>query len=40
MEEHQIKRNELMNKKHKKVCATLNYIEHLFILATDFTGCN
>ena len=24
----EIKKNELMNKKHKKVCTTLNYIEH------------
>ena len=26
-----IKRNELMSKKHKKVCATLSYIEHFLI---------
>ena len=24
-----IKQNDLMRKKHKKVCTTLNYIEHL-----------
>ena len=27
-----------MSKKHKKVCATLNYIEH-FILVSVVTGC-
>ena len=26
-------KNELMNRKHKKVCTTLNYIEHFL------TGC-
>ena len=25
-------KNELMSKKHKKVCVTLNYIEHFLIL--------
>ena len=34
-----IKQNELMSKKHKKVCATLNYIEHFFILDSAITGC-
>ena len=28
-----------MSKKHKKVCITLNYIEHFFILASTITGC-
>ena len=28
-----------MSKKHKKVCTTLNYIEHFFILASTTTGC-
>ena len=28
-----------MSKKHKKVCTTLNYIEHFFILASTITGC-
>ena len=28
-----------MSKKHKKVCKTLNYIEHLLILASAATGC-
>ena len=34
----EIKRNELMSKKHKKICTTVNYIEH-FILASAITGC-
>ena len=33
-----INQDELMSKKHKKVCTTLNYIEHLLILAFMFTG--
>ena len=28
-----------MNKKHKKVSTTENYIEHLRILASAVTGC-
>ena len=35
----EIEENELMSKKHKKVCKTLNYIEHFFILASTVTGC-
>ena len=35
----EINRNELMSKKHKKVCTTLNYIEHVLILASTITGC-
>ena len=35
----EIKQNELMSKKHKKVCTTLNYIEHFLILASTITGC-
>ena len=31
--------NELMSKKYKKVCTTLNYIEHFLILASTITGC-
>ena len=27
-----------MSRKHKKVCTTLNYIEHLLILASAITG--
>ena len=30
----EINRNELMSKKHKKVCTTLNYIEHFLILGS------
>ena len=32
----EINLNELMSKKHKKICATLNYIQ---ILASKITGC-
>ena len=32
-------RNELMNKKHKKICTTLNCIQHFLILASTITGC-
>ena len=35
----EIKQNELMSRKHKEVCATLNYIEHFLILASRITGC-
>ena len=35
----EINRNELTNKKHKKVCTTLNYIEHFPILASTITAC-
>ena len=28
-----------MSKKHKKVCITLNYIEHFLILASTISGC-
>ena len=35
----EINRNELMSKKHKKVCTTLNYIEHFLILGSIITGC-
>ena len=31
--------NELMNKKHKKVCTTLSYIEHFLILGSTNTEC-
>ena len=31
--------NELMSKKHKKVCTTLNYIECFLILASIITEC-
>ena len=35
----EINRNELMSKKHKKVCTTLNYIEHILVLGSTITGC-
>ena len=35
----EIIQNELMSKKHKKVCTTLNYIEHFLILTSTVTGC-
>ena len=28
-----------MNKKHKKVCGVLNYIEHLLISVSTVSGC-
>ena len=34
----EIKQNELMSTKHKKVCTTLNYIEHFLNLASTITG--
>ena len=35
----EINRNELTSKKHKKICTTLNYIEHCLILGSTITGC-
>ena len=35
----QINRNELMSKKHKKVCRVLNYIENSIILIFTISGC-
>ena len=35
----EIKQNESMKKKHKKVCPTLNYIEHFLISASAIIGC-
>ena len=35
----EINRNELMIKKHKKVCTTLNYIKLSLILISPITGC-
>ena len=29
-----------MSKKHKKVCMTLNYLEHLLILLSTIIGCD
>ena len=31
--------NQLISKKHKMVCTTLNYIEHFLILVSAVTGC-
>ena len=35
----EIKQNELISRKHKKVCTTLNYIEQFLILASTITRC-
>ena len=35
----EIKQNEMMSKKHKKICTTRYYIEHFLILASTVTGC-
>ena len=35
----EIKQNQLMSKKHKKVFTILNYIEHFVIIASVVTGC-
>ena len=35
----EINQNELMIKKHKKVCTTLNYVEQFLILGSTITGC-
>ena len=32
----EINQDDLMSKKHKKLCTTLNYIEHLLTLASAF----
>ena len=34
----EINQNELMSKKHKNLCTTLNYIEHLLISVSAVTG--
>ena len=31
----EINQNKLISKKHKKICTTLNYIEHFLILASN-----
>ena len=31
--------NGLMNIKHKKNCTTVNFIEHVIMLASAVTGC-
>ena len=35
----EIYQNEMMSKKHKKVCRASNYIEHLLILISAITRC-
>ena len=35
----EIKLNELISEKHKKVCRILKYAEHLLIIASTVTGC-
>ena len=34
-----LKQNEMMSKKYKNVCVTLNYIDHLLIVASAATAC-
>ena len=33
-----IEQNELINRKHKKTCTTLNYVQHFLTLASAITG--
>ena len=33
------KQYELMSRRHKKVCTTLNYFEHFLVLTSTITGC-
>ena len=35
----EINRNELMSKKHKKICRVINYIDHSLIVISTTTGC-
>ena len=35
----EINRNELISKKHKKICTTPNYTENFLILGSTITGC-
>ena len=35
----EMEKNELISRKYKKVCTTLNDIEHFLILASTITGC-
>ena len=35
----EIEQNELISRKHKKVCTTLNYTEHFLILGSIITEC-
>ena len=34
----EIERNKLVNRKHKKICTTISYIENVFILASIIIG--
>ena len=34
-----INQNELISKKHKRVCRVLNYIDHSLIVISTITGC-
>ena len=34
-----LEKNELMSKKYKKICTSLNYIEHFLILISTITVC-
>ena len=34
-----IEQNELIIREQKKVCTTLNYIEHFLVLASEITEC-
>ena len=36
----EIEQNDLMSRKHKNVCTTLNYLKHFLILASTISGCN
>ena len=35
----EIKHNDLMSEKHKKVCRNLNYFEHFLVFAFAVSGC-
>ena len=35
----EIKQKELISRKHKKVCTTLNWIEHFLVLASAINEC-
>ena len=35
----EVKKNEVMSKKHQDVCTTVNYIEQFLVLASTITGC-
>ena len=34
----EINQNELISKKHKMICTTLNYIEHFLVVLSTITG--